>query len=210
LTFLFLSFLFDSSRDTVRNTFQQTYMILYRYIVRKKIINHLNFAERMRRGRWLFNLRATLFIDGTLTQTNAAPWRSLRTMMYSGKDKEECFSVIGIVDGMGKFLWHSPSYPGSNPDNVTCRFEDLKEFFKNISPSEACVADCGFHELSETHRNTIIPDRNTPKEANSLISEIRSLIECGWSGLKKYAFFEHFKLDWYLSTTMSDEVRVFL
>ncbi|KAM9998000.1 hypothetical protein ACTFIY_007661 [Dictyostelium cf. discoideum] len=118
----------------------------HRHKQKEEIIKELGIVYRLARGHWFdvdefqISNRLTLFLDGNLTPTSSAPSKELRKKMHSGKDKVECISIIGIVDGFGKFQYFSHSFAGSIPDQVSLNFlslsnTEVKKFGTSSDPS---------------------------------------------------------------------------
>ncbi|KAM9994687.1 hypothetical protein ACTFIY_000873 [Dictyostelium cf. discoideum] len=86
--------------------------------------------------------------------------------MHSGKDKVECISIIGIVDGFGKFQYLSHSFAGSIPDQVSLNFLSLSNTVSLVTENEFLVGDAAkegiessYIEISFTDRKDLVPNR---------------------------------------------------
>lgn len=178
--------IFSIPLSTIVLVFAHVMAILYNFVSNHNVISSLTLEERLTRGHWFQEkVRQTCALDGSLFRCNSAPSKQLRREMFSGKDKAEVFSLLGIVDGIGKFLWISESIPGSIPDRVSCQFESIRQWCtEHLSDSELLFADKAFYKLRDVFNNTIIPDRDNP--TNAEISALRSIIERAWAAIKKW------------------------
>ncbi|EGC36972.1 hypothetical protein DICPUDRAFT_150443 [Dictyostelium purpureum] len=134
--------------------------------------------------------------DGNLTPTSRAPTKQYRNNMHSGKEKIECISIIGIVDGLGKFQYLSHSFQGSIPDQVSLNFLSLK-VVGLLTDEEFLVADAVFPKIRQYCENVIFPIYPKSKcELNQSISRYRSLIERAWCQLENWKILEKNRLMW--------------
>ncbi|EGC32479.1 hypothetical protein DICPUDRAFT_81670 [Dictyostelium purpureum] len=117
--------------------------------------------ERLARGHWfdknefIVSNSFTVFMDGNLTPTSSAPIKQYRNNMHSGKEKIECISTIGIVDGTGKFQYLSHSFQGSIPDQVSLNFLSLVDVVGLLTDDEFLVADVAFPKIGQYCKNVI-------------------------------------------------------
>ncbi|KAM9964620.1 hypothetical protein ACTFIW_004393 [Dictyostelium discoideum] len=207
-SFKFLSYWFSISETQCRSIFHHMLNCLSIFFKGINSVHLLSEYERLARGHWLdldqfhISRRLTMFIDGNLTPTSSAPTKNSRIQMFSGKDKKECFSILGIVDGLGKFNFISHSFPGSIPDQVSLHFQSLVNTIEKLTDKEFLVADAAFPHLRQYCDNLVIPIY--PKDQanmNKDISKHRSLIERAWCQLEKWKIVTKFRIGWSKKTT---------
>ncbi|KAM9995579.1 hypothetical protein ACTFIY_001754 [Dictyostelium cf. discoideum] len=129
--------------------------------------------------------------------------------MHSGKDKVECISIIGIVDGFGKFQYLSHSFAGSIPDQVSLNFLSLSNTVSLVTENEFLVGDAAFPHIRQFCDNVLIPIYpKEKKELNQAISKYRSLIERAWCQIEKWSILLKYRLVWKEYQSSEDIMKI--
>ncbi|KAM9984062.1 hypothetical protein ACTFIY_000812 [Dictyostelium cf. discoideum] len=214
-SFEFLAYWFGISLTQTTTIYKHMCMCLYTFFKLINSIHLLPLNERLARGYWFdvdefqISNRLTLFLDGNLTPTSSAPSKELRKKMHSGKDKVECISIIGIVDGFGKFQYLSHSFAGSIPDQVSLNFLSLSNTVSLVTENEFLVGDAAFSHIRQFCDNVLIPIYpKEKKELNQAISKYRSLIERAWCQIEKWSILLKYRLVWKEYQSSEDIMKI--
>jgi hypothetical protein len=167
-----------SSATTLRERYNHMLNILF--IELEPEITLDSSANHLYNGHWYNNcmLRVVAALDGYLQLITQPPDRQNRDLFQSGKEKDYCVSIFGLMGMDSKWLWRSLS--NSIPDATAIRFEKSLEWTKILSSSEYIVADQAFYSLREYYERTIIPDLLSPDLIdNRGVSALRSIVELG-------------------------------
>ena len=186
-SFSLIGWFFGLSATTLRERYQHMMNILT--LEMEKEISLGDADTRLYHGQWHNDrtLRVVAALDGYLQLVTQPPDRSTRNLLQSGKEKDYCVSIFGLMGMDSKWLWRSTPIHGSIPDQTAILFSDSLGWVDSLSENEFIVADQAFYVLREHYAHTIIPDQYSSDPIdNRGVSSIRSIVEQGWQGLQEW------------------------
>lgn len=178
-----LAVIFQSSEETMRNTWRRGLKWLYNEL--KSKVSLQSEAWRKKHGQKIFFTTYTFAIDGSEQRVSASSDPLLDPLFYSVKKETHTVNILVVISlKKKKVLWISPSFPGSYNDNDIAKL--TRKDWNDVLPStEWGLGDAGFNRLEVDGIRITTPGKDGD-ELNKIISSKRIYVENTFADLKDW------------------------
>lgn len=180
---LFLGTIFGVSKQTLRNI--RNRMLRFFTLVTSPHISCGTPSWRYTESFLLYYEHVTFIIDGSEQPVYTSRKRHIDNRFFSTKKGQPSINILVAISPKTKrIIYLSPSYPGSNNDNVIFDDDIKKNFLNQLQHWEHGIGDSGFNGLEDF--NMISSPSKKDKKISKMFSQNRIEIECKLEEIKDF------------------------